>query len=256
MSEPNLSALFSSLEQALKTKTVNNTFKISELTMAQQREILVTAFDQYEMPAKLSNAFNRIIQSNVEILIPEQRLTVLNKPILLRELRDLSIGDTFTRKNETEVETYKFNKIDYKKLDKAKTEQVITIADGIKIYLEIPTLDKDTLYNNHVLKAIAAQRRQNDQIDRGQITTIYLNFEILKYISKITVNDVDYPMVNLTLNEQLRAVSSFPQDTSDKITKFIENVRNVEEMVFKAANVKTKEEISVDPQLNLFSKEL
>ena len=61
-----LSTLFSSLENIKKTTELDEKYKISELTLAQQRELIVSVFDPFETPAKLGIAFNNIINSCVE----------------------------------------------------------------------------------------------------------------------------------------------------------------------------------------------
>lgn len=266
MSEQNLSVLFNTLEQARKTKEINGIFKISELTMSQQRELLVTVFDPLETPAKLSNAFNKIIRDCTEIISKDKKeFTLLDKAPLLRELRDLSIGDTFIKTitddegNEEKVE-YKFTKLDYKKIDKIKPEQELKVNDAVKIILSVPTIDHDIVMNNTLLKAISVYKRNTEQkrepLDRGYITSLYLMYEILKYIDRIYINDIEYIFNKLSANEQLRVVNNLPQEFSNKITDFIQTIKNVEDIAFTAINLKTKEEEQIGLEYNIFSKEL
>lgn len=94
-----LSTLFSSLENIKKTTELDEKYKISELTLAQQRELIVSVFDPFETPAKLGIAFNNIINSCVETTDGTNKdITIVEKPMLLRALRDLTIGDKFTKK--------------------------------------------------------------------------------------------------------------------------------------------------------------
>lgn len=266
MSEQNLSVLFNTLEQSRKTKEINGVFRISELTMAQQRELLVTVFDPLEAPVKLSNAFNKIVTDCTEIISKDKsEFTLLDKAPLLRELRDLSIGDTFTKTvtddegNEEKIE-YKFTKIDYKKISKIKTEQELKVNEAVKIILSVPTIDYDTVVNNMLVRNISTYKRnaeqKREQLDRGYVTPLYLMSEILKYIDRIYINDIEYIFNKLSSNEQLRVVNNLPQEFSNKITEFIQTIKNVEDMAFTAINLKTKEEERIGMDYNIFSKEL
>ena len=83
-----LSTLFSSLENIKKTTELDEKYKISELTLAQQRELIVSVFDPFETPAKLGIAFNNIINSCVETTDGTNKdITIVEKPMLLRALR-------------------------------------------------------------------------------------------------------------------------------------------------------------------------
>ena len=131
-----LSTLFSSLENIKKTTELDEKYKISELTLAQQRELIVSVFDPFETPAKLGIAFNNIINSCVETTDGTNKdITIVEKPMLLRALRDLTIGDKFTKKviddeGNEKTENYQFNTFNPKAFHKIKKEKEIRL-DGV-----------------------------------------------------------------------------------------------------------------------------
>lgn len=266
MSDQNLSVLFSTLDAARKQTTINEKFIISELTLVQQRELSVTIFDPLETPAKLGIAFNNIIKDCTKVLNGSfSDITVLDRAPLIRELRDLSVGKTFTKtiindEKEEEIVKYTFKPINYKKIYKIKLNHTLDINANIKILLSVPSLDKDTATNKLLLQTINSYKHtldlKRDKLDKGFITSQYITFELLKFIDSIFIGEDEFKFKDLTSNEQIRVINSLSHEYINQITDFIHTIKNTEEIVFTAINEKTKEEEVIALEYNIFSKEL
>lgn len=261
-----LSTLFSSLENIKKTTELDEKYKISELTLAQQRELIVSVFDPFETPAKLGIAFNNIINSCVETITGTNKdITIIEKPMLLRALRDLTIGNQFTKKiiddeGNEKTENYQFNILNPKAFHKIKKEKEIHLDGVIKITLCAPTLSRDSEVNKTIIQKINNYRRnlesKHRQPDPGEIAAQYLICELTKYIKSIQINEEIFNFTDLIVDEQIKVINSLPQEHINKITDFIEEVKKGEELAFTATNLKTKKQEKISIEHNIFSKEL
>lgn len=262
MAMQNLSVLISALENSRKTKEIEKQYKVSELTLNQQQSFLATAFDQFEKPVKTWNALNQVITECVEIINPNiKSFTVLERPYLIRELRDLTLGNKIIKTNDDDTkETYILNDISFKDFDKVVKEKEIKINDGISIQLHIPTLFRDNFINKQLLNQLDNIKRNasvnHKQISGGEVTVLYYHYEIIKFIKSITINGEIYDFSELVPGEQLRVVQSIDVNTSNIISEFIQNIKDFEQKAFTGITEdKTKTEVFLIDQ-TIFSKEV
>lgn len=141
---------------------VNNQNKIignmsfSQVTYKQQRKILNSGYDQVEIPAKMANIYNEYIDENVVVIDDMVKsidvLTVETKPAVLIALRSLTLGNTIYD-DETDKE-YKLVEVTEDMLKPKMTDASIKFGQ-FEIILSVPTLERETRYNNTLMGALA-----------------------------------------------------------------------------------------------------
>ena len=264
--EQNLSVLMSSLANSWKTKDIDNKYHITELTLNQQQAFLATAFDQYDKPAKTWKAFNNVINECVSFLTAEKKnITVLERPYLIRELRDLTLGNKLTKvtqdeQGEEKKTEYTLKKIKFSDLDKIKTTETISVTPAISITLTVPDLQRDNFINQQLLNQLNNIKRNasanRQEVNPGEITVLYYHYELIKFINSITVNDIEYDFKNMLPSEQLHAIKSLNMATTTKIGDFIQSIKKFEELAFTGINKVTGEEEVFQMDQTIFSKEV
>lgn len=259
MAEQNLSVLFNTLADAKETKNCDGGYNVSQLTLTQQKELIATVFDPFEAPLKTTMAFNKIIANSVVKTDPDARITVLERPYLLREIHDLVVGTKFTKKVNGDIIDYEFTENSFKDVQKIKHSETIELNPFIKINLSAPSLAYDSLICRDLANTIDSYRRQvnrNSKIDEGYIAGLYYIFEIIKFVESIIVNDTIYSFADMSANERRRGVEDLPKPVSDKIVSFIEKIKKAEDLAFTAKNLKTGETETITIAPGIFSKEL
>ena len=262
----NLSALLSSLDSTKKTAAVAGKYEISELTLAQQRKMIASIFDTIEAPARLALSFNEIIRECVRITDTSvNEITIIDRPFLLRSLRDLIVGNSAVKviKNEEGVETrteYEFTTNDYSKFTGIKPSETIIIDETTKIHLAAPTLTRDNMVNNQLLDKINSYRKnlasEKKQIDGGQVAVFYFTYELVKYIDSIETAGNIFKFSDLLINEQLRVIDHLKTPVIEPIVEFIKQAKEGEKYAFTAVNTTTGELENIAMEHTIFSLEI
>lgn len=268
MAEKNLSSLLNSIGSIRKTKAVENRYEVSELTLTHQKNLLTTVFDQFEAPIRLVECFNSIITDCTKLLNPEKyQISVLERPYLLRALRDVTLGTSkYTKKTQNKgadggksVSEFELQKISFKDLDKVQRTKEIKVNDYISIYLYIPDLTDDKRTNMELLAALNKYRaslgNKLDKMDGGYIAGLYLTYELVKFIDKIKVNEDEFKFAAFNMQERQRVINELPQSYINEISDFIQKVKDFEEKAFTAVNTATGEKEVLTLDQTIFSKE-
>lgn len=262
----NLSSLINSLDSAKKTAIVADKFEITELTLTQQRKMIASIFDTVEAPAKLALAFNDIIKECVSLTNPENpAITVLERPFLLRALRDLIIGNTAIKVTKDEDGTenrteYKFVDNDYSKFEALPKETTVTVDSSTTIHVKVPTLTRDNMVNRQLLDKLNSYRKMSSAekktVDGGQIAVLYFTFELIKYIERIDTVAASFKFEDLLVNEQLRVIDHLKTPVIEPIIEFIKQVKEGEKFAFEAINMTTGKTEVLTLEHTIFSKEI
>lgn len=270
MAEQNLSVLFDQLNRAKKSKTILDKYEICELTLTQQRELLSSVFDQIEAPARLGMSFNKVISDCTKLTDTDKTksITVAEKAYILREIRELSFGDVVTKEvedpetGEVKKVKYKFTKNTIAPIKAIKPTKEIKINDDVSIIVSIPTIEKDNKITRELLSQINAYRRRvaaeknGATLDSGKITGFYYIFELIKYVDKIKVGELEYNFDDMITNEQMRAIDSLAFPVSNQIAMYIQEVRDTEKAAFTIKNTETGQLETIDMNHAIFSNEI
>lgn len=243
-------------------ETVKGNYTIKEITLKQQRKILNGGFEAVEMPAKMANIYNDFIRESVvrndsmaDIL---QVTTVDVKPFLLIELRRNTFGDVYIgdsdEENEVEGKEYKlYEPVDADFDSKIKPTKITFGAVTIK--LDVPTLEKEGKYNSLLIANGLAQFKKKKVNDGnlGQIADSYQIYEIMKYISTITFNNVEYDFDKVPMQQKMKFLDLISPVIVNNINKFIKKVKKAEEKAYKAIS-DDGDEIKLDINSLFFNK--
>lgn len=203
-----------------------------------------------EVPAKVSNLFTDFIKKSVEF--ENDRVDVTSvvttdiKPLLLNELRRLTLGDVYVSDDNEDV-TYTLREVTEEDFNNIVKPTVVKF-NKFGIRLSTPTLDKEKAIHNQLIADLQPFRnkKQLKDSDYGEIADLYQNYEIMKYITEIDVDGLTYDFEGSPKNKKFKLISSLPQKVIGEINDFIELVKENEKKACTIINNETKEEEQVD----------
>ena len=238
-----------------ETKQIGN-LQFSQVTYKQQRKILNSGYDQVEIPAKMSNIYNDFIKENVKLVDDPvestQVITLENKVAVLVALRNLTLGNTFY--DEDTDAHYKFPEITPKMLETHVSKGTITFGD-FKIILSVPTLEKDTKYNNLLMGALAQykNKRNIDQVI-GQVADLYEQYNVMKYIESVSMGSTTFDFDSRLKQEKEQFINRLPGGIAAQIKKYIEDSRKDDDSILKLTNEETGKTVEIDVNTLFFTK--
>lgn len=225
------------------TETVKGNYVIREITLKQQRKILNGGFEAVEMPAKLANIYNDYIRESVvrndSMVDISQVVTVDVKPYLLIELRKNTFGDIYygdgDEDDEVENKEYKLYEVTAKDLESA-IKPVKVKFGNVTIKLDVPTIEKESKYNALLISTglSSFKKKRIDESTLAQVADVYQLYEMMKYISTIVFDGVEYDFDKVAMAQKMRFLDMISPTIVNNINKFIKKVKKSEEKAFKA----------------------
>lgn len=225
------------------TETVKGNYVIREITLKQQRKILNGGFEAVEMPAKLANIYNDYIRESVvrndSMVDISQVVTVDVKPYLLIELRKNTFGDIYygdgDEDDEVENKEYKLYEVTAKDLESA-IKPVKVKFGNVTIKLDVPTIEKESKYNALLISTglSSFKKKRIDESTLAQVADVYQLYEMMKYISTIVFDGVEYDFDKVAMAQKMRFLDMISPTIVNNINKFIKKVKKSEEKAFRA----------------------
>lgn len=225
------------------TETVKGNYVVREITLKQQRKILNGGFEAVEMPAKLANIYNDYIRESVvrndSMVDISQVVTVDVKPYLLIELRKNTFGDIYygdgDEDEEVENKEYKLYEVTAKDLESA-IKPVKVKFGNVTIKLDVPTIEKESKYNSLLISTglSSFKKKKIDESTLAQVADVYQLYEMMKYISTIVFDGVEYDFDKVAMAQKMRFLDMISPTIVNNINKFIKKVKKSEEKAFKA----------------------
>lgn len=225
------------------TETVKGNYVVREITLKQQRKILNGGFEAVEMPAKLANIYNDYIRESVvrndSMVDISQVVTVDIKPYLLIELRKNTFGDIYygdgDEDDEVENKEYKLYEVTAKDLESA-IKPVKVKFGNVTIKLDVPTIEKESKYNSLLISTglSSFKKKKIDESTLAQVADVYQLYEMMKYISTIVFDGVEYDFDKVAMAQKMRFLDMISPTIVNNINKFIKKVKKSEEKAFKA----------------------
>lgn len=225
------------------TETVKGNYVVREITLKQQRKILNGGFEAVEMPAKLANIYNDYIRESVvrndSMVDISQVVTVDIKPYLLIELRKNTFGDIYygdgDEDEEVENKEYKLYEVTAKDLESA-IKPVKVKFGNVTIKLDVPTIEKESKYNALLISTglSSFKKKKIDESTLAQVADVYQLYEMMKYISTIVFDGVEYDFDKVAMAQKMRFLDMISPTIVNNINKFIKKVKKSEERAFKA----------------------
>jgi len=214
--------------------------KFLPFTLKQQKDILSKMPQDASGLITFNSLFNDIIIANCEDEVKLEDINIFDRMSIVFSYRISSIGGN-VESDEGEINlnevikaisNYDFTKI-FKDIE-------VSLKD-ISATLCIPNLKYDAEINSQISKKIS-KNASTQQI----ISEIYTS-EVLKFIKEVTVDDVKVNLTTMNYYDKLEVVENLPGNFVKKIMKFIQDVKDVENIITTVNGVK------VDVSNDLFS---
>lgn len=242
--------LISDLQENGVQTSVKGGFKFTEMLHEESQKLMKVGSTSahIEIPAKISNLFTDFIKKCVEyeddVTDITSTVTVDIKPLLLNELRRITLGDVYVSEEEAEYTITEVTDADFKKVVKP----TVVKFNKFGIRISAPTLDKEKTINNQLIADLGTYRnkKQLKDSDYGEIADLYQTYEIMKYITEIDCNGSTYDFESSPKNKKFKLISSLPQKVVAEINDYIEKVKENERKACTVINKETKEEEQID----------
>jgi hypothetical protein len=253
--------LFEALSRAVATETtaarvlsLNSTDNFKALNIKQQKDLLKTALDGIMAPVSFFTTANEII---IENQVVKKDLFVIDRPLILLNLRKLSVGNELKVTVKEETVTLSISdlinaannvNIDIKSFSKDISHGNITIST------KIPTLNEDTKINVQ-LKKLFDKIKDEDKLKEiiGELFVV----ELLKFIKCIKFNNEGSSCViefsELSLEQKIKAFETLPMSLNYEFVKFVTEIRNIENSIFNT--VVNGEKVTIPQDSSFFFKE-
>ena len=242
--------LISDLKENGVETSIKGGFKFTEMVHEESQKLMKvgSSSSHIEIPAKVANLFTDFIIKSVEleddVVKLDSVITTDIKPLLLNELRRLTLGNTFVSDEGIEYTIREVTEEDFRNTVKP----TVVKFNKFGIRLSTPTLDKEKVIHNQLIADLQPFRnkKQFKDSDYGDIADLYQNYEIMKYITQIDVDGAAYDFENSPKNKKFKLISSLPQKVIGEINDFIELVKENERKACTIINNETKEEEQID----------
>lgn len=242
--------LLSDLQENGVQTSVKGGFRFTEMLHEESQKLMKigSTSAHIEIPAKISNLFTDFIKKSVEfeddVTDVTEIVTTDIKPLLLNELRRITLGDLYVDDDGVEYTLREVTNSDFTHT----VDPTIISFNKFGIRLSSPTLQKEKNIHNQIIADLQHYRnkKQLKDTDYGEIADIYQNYEIMKYITEITCDGGVYDFESSPKNKKIKLISSFPQKVIADINDYIELVKENEKKACTIINNETKEEEQVD----------
>lgn len=247
--------ILNELDSTVSAKEVGN-FEFKAITMKQQRKIASGAFDPVEIPAKYANIYNNFISENVkvknEIVDATAFITLETKPYVLAALRTVSLGNVYY--DDESAKEYIMREPTAEDMTPKIADETIEFGN-IKIVLSVPTLQRDTRYNQLLCDALDPfKKKKSIANDELAILDVYQLYEIFKYISTVSFKGVDYDFDKVAMNDKQKLVNALHASIVKRITDYILKVEEVKEKALSAVNAETGDTVMPNIYTMFFAK--
>lgn len=250
--------LISTLQNEGVQTSTKGGFKFTELLHEDSQKLMKigSSSSHLEIPAKVSNLFTDFIKKSVEFVSEvvdiTEHVTTDIKPLLLNELRVLTLGNLYVTDDGVEYELKEITEDDFKNT----IEPRIVVFNKFGIRLDVPNLEKEKNIHNQLINDLQQYRnkKQLKDSDYGEIADLYQNYEIMKYITEIDCGGAIYDFEVSPKNKKFKLISALPQKVISEINDFIEDVKVNEKKACTIINKETKEEEQIDLNTLFFAR--
>lgn len=236
--------------KSLHSETHLGEYVFTELSVEQQRRVYITNSSLVELPARLSNIYNKYIDESVKCENDPVRLstfiTLEQRPYMLIVLRSLSLGENYLDREGKEYSVYKPTAEDM-----VPHIAPIEIKRGEAVLkLRVPTLEVDNMYNSQLINALAPFKKKNPETmmqgEYTQIQDLYQVYETMKYVESISFNGNTYLFNNLSVSDKMRILDALPESVEKQIADYIFEVNKIEKKVFSVVSLDTGASLELD----------
>ena len=229
--------------------SMNDEIKFKPLTVKQQKLILSSGVDTEIENLAFNNATNSIILENC--LSSKNKITLIDKPIILLQLRQNAVSDTLKITDGDNEHTVNINEHVQTIRDSIKGDSELTFkveSDGVTIEGVVPTLDIDTKYNKQFTKSVKKSNKRDLTLS-DVVGDIYIH-EMVKYVKTISIGDNTLQLDdNVSVEQTINVFESLPMTISNKVATAIKNVRDIEIRSLDSSNLPDGVQINIDASI-------
>lgn len=233
-------SLLEKLKHAVGTELIesdvissNEVVKFLPISIKQQKEIIKTAMDSIMSPVTFSITINDIIKNNSSI---KKDFYIIDKPIILLNLRKNSVSDEIKLTKDTKTATITITEIlkNYKpKINILDFNKNLT-EGSITIVTKLPTLDDDTKINLEVKKLF--DKHKDEEKLREIVGELFVT-ELLKYIKEVKFIENQIESVidfnTLSFDQKIKTFETLPMNLNYKLVKLVSSVRDIEKALLE-----------------------
>lgn len=215
------------------------------LSVKQQKDLIKTGLDGVLSGLTLSIVINNIVAENCT---ENYNFLVFDKIPIILSLRRQSFGNIFTVSDDDKQKTFDLDKILSKDLKYSTDETSWKVEiDGVKlsINVELANLKDDTKINEFQLDKL--KKLKDEQLSET-IGSLFI-YEILKFVTKIEVENEELDLTKLTLKDRLNVIENIPATFNNNVLEYIQIFRKEE------SDYVTIDGESMPIDARLFSKE-
>lgn len=194
------------------------------LSAKQQKDLIKTGLDGNLSGITLGNTINQIILDNST---EKYQFLVTDRYPIIVSLRKQAFGSEFVLKDDDKKTVFDLDVL-------LKRELCFSLEDKISIGLEdanliadldIVTLEDDIKINNFQIDKLK-KNKENENI--GDTVGSLFIYEILKFVTKIKVNNDEVDMKSLPIKDRLTIIESIPVTLNNMVLDYIQQFRKEE----------------------------
>lgn len=241
-----------------KLKNVNNSNLVSvyipsagkemsftPLSIKQQKDLIKSSMDGNLAGITFSNIINQIVLDNS---VEKYKFLVTDRFPIIIALRKQAFGEIFSLKDDDKTVSFDLKEVLNKKLifTEPVSVEILLAKTDLKAKVEILSIEDDIKINNFQIEKLK-KNKENEDISET-IGSLFI-YEILKFVTKISIGDEDVDLYNTPLKDRVSIIESLPVTLNNEILSYIQALRK-DETDYITIN---GEVIPIDPRF--FSKE-
>jgi hypothetical protein len=224
--------------------SLNKNIKFKTISVKQQKDLIKSGMDGALGGIVISNVINQIIIDNST---EKHDFLVVDKIPIVLALRSKAFGSTFELKTENKNVFFNLEGLlkTPLKFSNIINQELIFEEHKISLELSVLSLEEDIKINNFQLEKL---KKAKDEDLSETVGSLFV-YEILKFVSKITVGADEINMKEFPIKDRLTIVENLPATINNEILDYIQTFRK-EEMSYITVDGET---LPIDARL--FSKE-
>lgn len=193
------------------------------LSVKQQKDLIKSGLDGALAGVTISNIISDIIISNS---VEKYNFLVTDKFPILLSLRRQSFGNLFKYKEDEKEIVVDLDKILEKQLKYSYKPSADVSLDETDVIasVDVVGLEEDIRINNVQLEKL----KKNKDEDLSEMVGSLFIYEIVKFITKITVNNEELDLTKLPIKDRLTVVENIPATLNNSILSYIQQFRKEE----------------------------
>lgn len=200
------------------------TISFKPLSAKQQKDLIKTGLDGNLSGITLSNTINQIILDNST---EKYQFLVTDRYPIIISLRKQAFGSEFVLTDEDKKTIFDLDIILKRKL-KYSLEDKISIQlenTNLVVDLDVVSVEDDIKINNFQIDKL---KKNKESENIGDTVGSLFIYEILKFVTKIKVNEDDVDMKNMPIKDRLTVIENVPVTLNNMILEYIQNFRKEE----------------------------